>query len=149
MQGRYRRRRTSVTWRFVTIVVVLTLLITTIVFWSQLQGQKVENVSLKAGWQKIQLNGIIPTGSVLVVNEDAITVFPSASRQTINVSEGRIDVLDPLWVVTQTAVWVYYPPSYTLSLDRGYFWDECLQKLSDLTGEQSFTMKEYSFGHAD
>ncbi len=149
MQGRYRRRQTSVTWKFVSIVVVLVLSITTAILWSQLRNSKVEIVSLKAGWQKVQISGIVPAGSVLVVDENAFTVFPSTSRQTSHVTEGRINVFDPLWVVTQTAIWVYYPPSYNLSSDAGYFWDECLRKLSDLTGEQSFTMKEYSFGHAD
>lgn len=141
-------RRSRKGWKIILAVLIIAIVGGAFWLFSWLNSPK--DVKLNPGWQQIQLEGIVPSGAVVIVDQDSNAVFPSKNPETKQknafVSQGRINFLDGGWIITENKVWVYYPAEYEFILDKGEFNQECLDKLSDLTGNTETSCKEFDFG---
>ena len=109
------------------------------------------DIELESGWQLIQIDGKIPKGAIVIVTENSNAVLPNpdpeTKRLTGYVNQGRINFYEPMWIVTETPVWVFYPEEYEFIQKKVDFYQQCLDKLSELTGKKQISMSEYDVGH--
>lgn len=117
---------------------------------TKLTGPK--DVELVSGWQLVEINGIVPKGTVLIVSTESATVLPNQNPETRQVTgyinQGRVNFYKEYWVITKTRVWAYYPPQdYEFLIKRNNFVAECQKKLSELTEGKDVLVDEYDVGH--
>ena len=131
---------------FLTIVLALSLFLGAIGLVDWVTGPK--TIKVVSGWQKIQIDGVIPKGMIVIVNTDSNAILPSEdSRSTGYINEGRINFYESMWMITKTPVWVFCPEDYEFLQKKDNFSDECLEKLSDLTKTKQTSISEYFVGH--
>lgn len=112
---------------------------------NSLTGPRV--IHLEKGWQKIQINGIVPKGAIVIVDIDSKATLPSDdARYTGYINQGRVNFHESMWMMTETSVWVYYPDDYEFLQKKDNFSEQCSQKMSDLGGLTK-TIPEYDVGH--
>jgi len=102
-------------------------------------------IHLDKGWQKIQINGIVPKGATVIVGIDSDATLPSDDdRYTGYINQGRVNFHESMWMITKTSVWVYYPEDYEFLQKKDNFSEQCVKKMSDLGGT---LISEYDVGH--
>ena len=112
-----------------------------------------QDINLTPGWQLIQLNGIVPKGSIAIIGSVKVgdTVLlcqnPRNRKATGFIQQGRINFYESMSVVTKTPVWVYFSKSYEFIIKKSAFSEECRQKMSQLTEKKVISIDEYDVGH--
>lgn len=133
---------------FLGLVVVLALLVMCLLIY-QSAGPK--DVKLEKGWQLIQIDGRVPKGAIVIVNEKSNARLPNENPETKRVTgyitQGRVNFHEAMWMVTDSSVWVYFPEDYEFIQKKYDFSQTCLEKLSSLIGKEVLSMDEYDVGH--
>ena len=117
---------------------------------NKLTGPK--DIKLSIGWQLVQINGVIPKGTVLIVSSESNAVLPNQNPETKQatgfINQGRVNFYKSTWVMTKTKIWVYLPSDdYEFLTKKNDFVAQCQQKLSDLTEGKDILVDEYDVGH--
>ncbi|MFA6185160.1 MAG: hypothetical protein WCT51_04530 [Candidatus Shapirobacteria bacterium] len=110
-----------------------------------------KNLKINEGWQLVQINNeIVPRGAIIIVDFKSDTFLPGdpeTKRADGFVFQGRVIFYEPMKVITKTPVWIYFPEKYGFIQKVDNFSDECLKKLSNLTGKNETNVSEYFIGH--
>lgn len=139
------KNKKSIIW----VVLVLVLVVGAFILIGKFIGPS--KVKLETGWQLIQINGIVPKGTVLIVSTESNTVLPTdgySKRKNAYISQGRVNFYKSIWVMTKTKVWAYYPDNdYEFIIKKNDFIKTCQEKLSLLTDGKEILLDEYDVGH--